>query len=54
MSIYVEKRKNESIESMIKRFSRQIRKTGIMEEVHYIAFYLKPSLRKKYPKKKVW
>lgn len=54
MNTRVEKRKNETLESLMRRFSKQVQKTGLMEELQYREFYVKPSLRKKYPKKKVW
>ncbi len=50
----LKKGKNESIESLIRRFGKKVQKSGLMEELRYREFYVKPSLRKKYPKKKIW
>jgi|TARA_B100001971_G_C18115246_1_gene496457 ribosomal protein S21 len=54
MGVTVEKRQHESVGALIKRFTKQVQKSGLMEELRYREFYVKPSLRKKYPKKKIW
>ena len=40
-------RKNETVERMIKRFSKKVRTEGIMEEVRERMFYEKPSAKRR-------
>ena len=41
--VKVEARRNESGERLIKRFSRKVKKEGIIDEVRERRFYVKPS-----------
>jgi len=43
----VKLRKNESVENLIKRFNRKVKKTKIIEEVLEKKFYKKPSVKKR-------
>lgn len=43
----VEKRDNEDIESMIKRFKRKVNKSGILKDLKKTEFYDKPSVAKR-------
>ena len=40
-------RKNETVERMIKRFSKKVRTEGIMEEARERMFYEKPSTKRR-------
>ena len=40
-------RSNETIEQLIKRFSRKVRREGIIEDVKNRMFYEKPSVRRR-------
>jgi len=54
MAINVEvfARRNEDTERLIKRFSRKVRKEGIMEEVRERMYYEKPSDKRRRLKKR--
>ena len=39
--------KNESLESALRRFKRQIQKAGVLSEAHRHEHYEKPSVRRK-------
>ena len=43
----VKVRPNESIEKAIRRFSKMVRKSGILDEVREKQYYEKPSVKKK-------
>lgn len=49
-NIEVKARKNESVESLIKRFSRKIKETGIIKEVLDRRYYEKPSVKRRLDK----
>ena len=58
MSVNVEvvRKENESIERMLKRFMKKVKKEGIMEELRDRSFYKKPSdvkRRKKERRKRI-
>tara|TARA_Y100000593_G_scaffold91348_1_gene179906 strand:+ start:1294 stop:1515 length:222 start_codon:yes stop_codon:yes gene_type:complete len=58
MSVNVEvvRKENESIERMLKRFMKKVKKEGIMEELRERAYYKKPSdvkRRKKERRKRI-
>jgi len=58
MSVNVEvvRKENESIERMLKRFMKKVKKEGIMEELRERSFYKKPSdvkRRKKERRKRI-
>ncbi len=42
-----EARKNESTEDLIKRFKRDVSKSGVLRDAKDKKFYVKPSVRKK-------
>jgi small subunit ribosomal protein S21 len=52
INVYVTARKNESVESLIKRFSRKVKKEGIVEECKNRKYYEKPSVKKRRDKLK--
>lgn len=52
INVYVTARKNESGESLIKRFSRKVKKEGIIEEYKNRKYYEKPSVKKRRDKLK--
>ncbi|HAW79366.1 MAG TPA: 30S ribosomal protein S21 [Balneola sp.] len=52
INVYVTARKNESGESLIKRFSRKVKKEGIIEECKNRKYYEKPSVKKRRDKLK--
>jgi len=47
--VFVERRDNEDMESLIKRFKKKVSKSGILQDLKRKAFYIKPS---EYRKKK--
>lgn len=49
-NIEVKARKNEPVESLIKRFSRKIKETGIIKEVLDRRYYEKPSVKRRLDK----
>jgi len=53
-SIYAEvvARQNESTESLIRRFNKKVKSSGIMQELRDRAYYKKPSERRKIKKEK--
>lgn len=48
--VFVKKQPGDSVESMIRKFSRKVMSEGVMHEMKKREFYLKPSLAKKYRK----
>ena len=52
--VIVKPKRNEQIDSLLKRFRRKVDQSGVMAEVYYRAHYRKPSLEKKEPKPKKW
>jgi len=56
VNVEVTRRENESVERMLKRFMKKVKKEGIMEELRERAYYKKPSekrRRKRERRKKV-
>ena len=56
VNVEVKRRENETIERMLKRFMKKVKKEGIMEELRERVYYKKPSdvkRRKKERRKKV-
>jgi small subunit ribosomal protein S21 len=47
VNVQVRARRNESTENLIKRFSRKIKREGIIEEIRNRRFYEKPSVKKR-------
>tara|TARA_Y100000310_G_scaffold315516_1_gene366153 strand:+ start:949 stop:1170 length:222 start_codon:yes stop_codon:yes gene_type:complete len=43
VNVEVKRRENESIERMLKRFTKKVKKEGIMEELRERSYYKKPS-----------
>ena len=52
VNVEVFARRNEDTEKLIKRFSRKVRKEGIMEEIRERMYYEKPSDKRRRLKKK--
>jgi small subunit ribosomal protein S21 len=50
--MYAKIRKNETSESLIKRFTRKCKKEGILEEYRERQYYKKPSVKKREQKAK--
>ena len=46
VNVVVTPKKNESAEKMIRRFTKKVKKEGILEEVRDRAYYVKPSEEK--------
>lgn len=40
-------RENESLDEALRRFKRQVNKSGVLQEVRKREFYLKPGLKRK-------
>jgi small subunit ribosomal protein S21 len=51
-NLQVKARRNESAESLIKRFSRKIKNSGIIKEVLERRYYEKPSIKRRKEKAK--
>tara|TARA_R110000744_G_scaffold190929_1_gene310148 strand:+ start:16 stop:228 length:213 start_codon:yes stop_codon:yes gene_type:complete len=47
VNVQVRARKNESTENLIKRFSRKVKKEGLMEELKSRKYYEKPSAKRR-------
>lgn len=52
--VLIKPKKNEHIDSLLKRFRRKVDQSGVMAEVYYRKYHRKPSLEKKEPKQKKW
>jgi small subunit ribosomal protein S21 len=52
VNVYVVARRNESAESLIKRFSRKAKREGIVEEYKNRMYYEKPSVKRRRDKLK--
>ena len=52
VNVEVKRRENESIERMLKRFMKKVKKEGVMEELRERAYYKKPSDVKRLKKKR--
>ena len=52
VNVRVVARRNESAEALIKRFSRKVRKEGVIEEFRERMYYEKPSDKKRRLKKR--
>jgi len=50
--VQVEARRNESTESLIRRFSRKVKREGIVEEFKKRQYYEKPSVKRRRDKLK--
>lgn len=48
--VFVKKKPNDTVDALIKKFSRKVVSEGIMQEMKRREFYLKPSLARKYKK----
>lgn len=48
--VFVKRKPNDSVDTLIKKFSRKVMNEGIMQEMKKREFYLKPSLAKKFKK----
>ena len=51
-NLVVRPRRNESIERMIKRFNKKVKKLGIIDEIKERRHYIKPSEQKRLAKKR--
>ena len=47
VNVVITPRKNESPERMIRRFTKKVKKEGILEEVRERAYYVKPSEKRR-------
>lgn len=47
VNVVITPRKNESPERMIRRFTKKVKKEGILEEVRDRAYYVKPSQKRR-------
>ena len=47
VNVQVRARRNESTENLIKRFSRKVKREGILEEVKNRKYYEKPSVKRR-------
>jgi len=47
VNVKVSLRRNETIEKMIKRFSKKVRNEGIIDEIRERMYYEKPSTKKR-------
>lgn len=47
VNVVITPRKNESPERMIRRFTKKVKKEGILEEVRERAYYIKPSQKRR-------
>jgi small subunit ribosomal protein S21 len=47
VNVVITPRKNESPERMIRRFTKKVKKEGILEEVRDRAYYVKPSEKRR-------
>ncbi|MBC8436836.1 30S ribosomal protein S21 [bacterium] len=52
--VSIKKKNNETIESMLKRFRKKVEQSGLMYELQYRQYFVKPSLAKKIRKLKPW
>jgi len=52
--VVIKKKNNETIESMLKRFRKKVENSGIMFELQYRQYFVKPSLSNKIRKIKPW
>tara|TARA_B100001123_G_C14596747_1_gene744238 strand:- start:66 stop:287 length:222 start_codon:yes stop_codon:yes gene_type:complete len=52
VNVEVVRKENESIERMLKRFVKKVKKEGIMEELRERSYYKKPSEVKRHAKKR--
>lgn len=48
--VYVKKKPGDSVDQLIKKFSRKVTNEGIVQEMKRREFYLKPSLARKFKK----
>ena len=47
VNVQVKARRNEPAESLIKRFSRKVKREGLLEEVKNRKYYEKPSVKRR-------
>tara|TARA_R110001583_G_scaffold6811_9_gene34318 strand:- start:2209 stop:2421 length:213 start_codon:yes stop_codon:yes gene_type:complete len=47
VNVQVRARRNESTENLIKRFSRKVKREGLLEEVKNRKYYEKPSVKRR-------
>lgn len=47
VNVQVKARRNESTENLIKRFSRKVKRGGLLEEVKNRKYYEKPSVKRR-------
>ena len=46
-NVYVQKRRNETDERLIKRFARKVKREGVLEEYRNRMYYEKPSVKRR-------
>ena len=51
ISLHVEAKKNETVDSMLRRFKKNVKISGLMNEIKERSFYEKPSIIKRRKKK---
>ena len=47
ITLYVEAKKNETVDSMLRRFKKNVKLSGLMKEIKDRSFYEKPSVTKR-------
>ena len=47
ITLYVEAKKNETVDSMLRRFNKNVKMSGLMKEIKDRSFYEKPSVTKR-------
>lgn len=47
ITLYVEAKKNETVDSMLRRFKKNVKMSGLMKEIKDRSFYEKPSVTKR-------
>ena len=47
ITLYVEAKKNETVDSMLRRFKKNVKMSGLMKDIKDRSFYEKPSVTKR-------
>ena len=47
ITLYLEAKKNETVDSMLRRFKKNVKMSGLMKEIKDRSFYEKPSVTKR-------
>ena len=47
ISLHIEAKKNETVDSMLRRFKKNVKLSGLMKEIKDRSFYEKPSVTKR-------